>query len=552
MNTDKQQDKIEYTLRGRRRIYVDEDHVDRDNLFRVLEWAMITHMQNEADMQFLLDYEKGYQPLPRNKTVRPDIDIKVNDNVANQVVVFKCGYVWGNTVLYVHRGNKDMSESDEDANRKQDLGVTMLNEMNEIEYVQYKQQELARFVEICGLGHMMVDVRPRYNGLSAFELITLDPRNTFCIYRNSAREEVIAGVTFRRTFYGDIYYTVFTPERRYEVLNMVSIVDPVTKERKKINEWRELERSGDKNPLGMIPIVEFERSPDRTGCFERQISDMNALNAEVSDFANTIAQTTQEIWWGNDFSLPVDEDGKPKAPVGGQWVMTNTISGGKPNIKPLHSTLELDGVQRNIESKRNLILQKCYVPLQSEPGGGSTGTAMSMSSGWAAAESAAAMEERTLFKGMMEVANLEIKAIHTTVGLDEDSPLLTLNPSDVLPKFTRNKTYDLVSKVNAMVTMIKSGIHGRAAMETVDLFPDVAQVWADSMDVVTRYQDAIINHAENTYVSAYTKREDAQNSQDRAGADMSDQEENSPITSGFVQNLSTVMRGERRNGSDTL
>ena len=264
MNTDKQQDKIEYTLRGRRRIYVDEDHVDRENLFRVLEWAMITHMQNEADMQFLLDYEKGYQPLPRNKTVRPDIDIKVNDNVANQVVVFKCGYVWGNTVLYVHRGNKDMSESDEDTNRKQDLGVTMLNEMNEIEYVQYKQQELARFVEICGLGHMMVDVRPRYNGLSAFELITLDPRNTFCIYRNSAREEVIAGVTFRRTFYGDIYYTVFTPERRYEVLNMVSIVDPVTKERKKINEWRELDRSGDKNPLGMIPIVEFERSPDLT------------------------------------------------------------------------------------------------------------------------------------------------------------------------------------------------------------------------------------------------------------------------------------------------
>ena len=110
MSTDKQE-KISYTLRGRRRIYVDDDHVDGDNLFRVLEWAMMTHAQNEADMQFLIDYEKGYQPLPRSKTVRPDIDIQVNDNVANQVTVFKCGYVWGNTVLYVHRGNKDMTMS---------------------------------------------------------------------------------------------------------------------------------------------------------------------------------------------------------------------------------------------------------------------------------------------------------------------------------------------------------------------------------------------------------------------------------------------------------
>ena len=98
-----------------------------------------------------------------------------------------------------------------------------------------------------------------------------------------------------------------------------------------------------------------------------------------------------------------------------------------------------------------------------------------------------------LFRGKMEIANLEIKAIHTASDVPADSPLLTLSPSDVLPQFTRNKTYDLVSKVNAMVTMIKSGVHGRVAMETVDLFTDVAQAWADSKEVIDRYQEAIIN-----------------------------------------------------------
>ena len=60
------------------------------------------------------------------------------------------------------------------------------------------------------------------------------------------------------------------------------------------------------NPLKKIAIVEYERSVDRTGCFERQISDCIELNTLVSDFANLTAQQTQEIWWGNDVDFPVD------------------------------------------------------------------------------------------------------------------------------------------------------------------------------------------------------------------------------------------------------
>ena len=223
-------------------------------------------------------------------------------------------------------------------------------------------------------------------------------------------------------------------------------------------------------------------------------------------------------------------------------------------MKPLHSDIDFDGIQRNIESRRELILQKCYVPLQSEPGGGSTGTAMSMSSGWAAAESAAAMEEQMLFRGKMEIVQLEIIAISKITGIEANSPLLKLKPSDVKPQFTRNKTYDLVSKVNAMVTMIKSGVHGRTAMETVNLFPDVAQAWADSKEVIEKYQTAIINRADNTYVSAYTKNKDSEASGDKAGADETDQIVNSPIVNTYPggQERTTAMRSESRVGSDIL
>ena len=51
----------------------------------------------------------------------------------------------------------------------------------------------------------------------------------------------------------------------------------ITNGKKPKNPWSFMQHSGEINPLKMIPIVEFNRATDRTGCFERQISDMNAL-----------------------------------------------------------------------------------------------------------------------------------------------------------------------------------------------------------------------------------------------------------------------------------
>lgn len=505
-------------LRGRRRIYTDVEEINAKNIFTELSNAVIKHSENQADIKFLLNYEKGVQPLKREKKIREEIDIKVSDNVANQIVEFKLGYNWGNPILYVQRGNKDLNNSTDTDNSNQDSAVSMLNEMNDSEYSFMKDQELARYVEITGIGFQMVDIKPEYDGLSAFDLITLNPMSTFCIYRNTARQEKVAGVTFRKLEDGTTYYTVFTDTIRFEVKNLNQIVNG---ERK--NKWSFMQRSGESNPIGKIPIVEFNRAPDRTGCFERQISDMDALNIEVSDFANSVAQKTQEVWWGNDFDLPEDESGKPNPPVSGQWLMTKTSSGGSnPLLKAISSEFDYSGVQENIVSKRNLILQKCYVPLQSEPGGGSTGSAMSMSSGWSAAEAAACKEAQVVRRGKTEVSALELIAIKKSLDIPEDSPLKRLSISDIKPQFTRNKTYDMATKVNSMVAMIKSGINGRVAMEQVDLFQDVAQAWVDSKDMVEKYQKSIIEKGNSGQQE--TKREQS---------DLSDQTENSPILDGM-------------------
>ena len=500
-------------LLGRKRIYTDVGEITADNIIGVLQDAISLHAENAAVISYLLRYEKGIQPLVRKKVIRKDIDIKVTDNIANQVTEFKLGYNWGNPITYVQRGNRDAAGNppgpDDDA-------ISMLNEMNDAEAAFAKDQELARYVEVCGIGYQMIGVKRVKDESSAFDLYTLNPLYAFVVYANDIAETPLMGVTFRKLKDGDVYYTCITADTWYEIRNLTEIVNgqPITS-------WDFGPRSGERNPLGIVPIVEYIRAYDRMGCFERQIADMDALNVEVSDFANSVAQNTQEIWWGNDFEFPKDTDGNAKKPQSGQWLMTKTLANGtKPLIQPLSSTFDYAGVQANIESKRNTILQKCYVPLQTDPGGGSTANAMSLSSGWSAAENSALKEEQIIKRSKMMLLRLELAAIQLRGDWYSGTPILDLKLSDITPKFTRLKTYDLGTKTNSMIAMIKAGINGRVAMQTVDLFPDVAQAWNDSREMVEKIQESLV-------------REEEPQPEKRELPDASDQTGNSPILDGM-------------------
>ena len=203
--------------------------------------------------------------------------------------------------------------------------------------------------------------------------------------------------------------------------------------------------------------------------------------------------------------------------------MTKTLANGsKPLIQALSSTFDFKSVQDNIEAKRNSILQKCFVPLQTDPSGGSTASALSLSSGWNAAEAAAMKEEQIVKASKKKILELELAAVKVRSYWLDNSPIINLKASDVTIKFTRQKTYDLGTKTNAMVAMIKSGINGRVAMQTVDLFADVAQAWADSQETIKKLQDSL-----------FEKKEDIKVSEKRETADLSDQTGNSPILDGM-------------------
>lgn len=515
-----------YNYRGRREIYTDEPVITSENVIRVLQDAMPSFTENVSEIQHLLDYDAGIQPLQRSeKKYRPDINHTVIDNIANEITEFNLGFKWGYPITMIQRGEQDAGKDKEEID-----GISLLNECYYAEGINTKSQKLGRFVEICGVGYTYVDINTEYEeGDSFFRVEALDPRWTFII-RSSyyIDHRPMLGVTFRIDSYGNRYYTCFTKDRRYEIVNLQRIENGG-----ETNKWYEGQRSGEVNPLGMIPIIEWIRSWDRQGCFERQISEMDALNLLVSDLANSVDQNTDCFWHTNDVDFPVEEvtdsDGTTTTqrvqPESGDWLQTYTAPDGRtPFIKPLVLDYDYNGILENIVTKRTLILQKCNVPQRNDANGGSTGLAMDAATGWSAAETAASKQQNIMESCKMAEVKVVLRAIAKNPHIKPDNPMLKLKYSDMMPSVKRQKSYEMVGKANAFATYVAHGVHPLHVLNLINAFDDNNQVYADSKKTLDLYQKSI-----------FEPKEESNKNKDRNDQDLSDQIENSPFLDGLTR-----------------
>lgn len=516
---------------GRSRIYTDEKYIDASNVVSVLGKAYAKHCANVNDIDFLIDYESGIHPKirDRKKEVREDIDYHVVDNIAHYVTRFRTSYFWGTPAMYIQRGNEEIHVSQKEVD---DRGIAGLNEMmRNGEDIASKRQRIADFVEKAGVGYSMVDIKSadefkdddilvtdqgEYIG-SLCHIYDLDSRNSFIVYYNGIGRKEVLGVTF--TLLEDMTkrFTCFTDRFIFEIVGGEIVSQTV-------------------NLLGMIPIVEWDRDVKMTGCFEHCIDDMDALDAQVSDVANDSTQRTQDIWWGHNIGLPTDENGNVIEPKSGEWVLTVTPQGlndraSDAKIAPLASTYDGASSQNQIYRKFNHILQKCFVPIQSESsGGGSTGSAMDMSAGWSALELDALGEQNVIEYAARKELKLILKAIKFVPEnvLPLDNPIRKLHHTDIDIHFARRRNYDMSVKANALATLVGRGVHPRHAIKIVELFEDSEQVWNDSKDMMMAYQEKVCIQQPTQTGGQATDPEKEMGADDRILQDQSDQISNSP------------------------
>lgn len=256
-------------LNGRRMILTDETEVNIGNVVQILRKALPYHWKNRSEISYLWSYYKGRQPiLNRVKEVRPEITNKIVENRANEIVSFKSGYLMGEPLQYVSRGN---AENIADA-------INQLNEFVFAEEKPAKDKELADWFHICGTSFRMVlpDEMAGEDDESPFEIYTLDPRNTFVVYNNGLGNKPILGVKYVVDENGVVHYSCYSDREYFEIVESKVV-------------------SYDTHILGEIPIIEYPLNMARIGAFELVIPLLDAINLTDSNRLDGVEQFIQAL-----------------------------------------------------------------------------------------------------------------------------------------------------------------------------------------------------------------------------------------------------------------
>lgn len=466
-------------LFGRRVIYTDVDEITADNVISVLEHAMTVHEQNRAEIQYLYDYYKGNQPiLQRVKEVRSDICNKIVENRANEIVSFKVGYLMGEPVQYVNRGDGD----DETA-----AALNILNSFAFAEDKAAKDKELADWFTICGTAYRMVlpDVLSEEDE-APFELYTLDPRYSFVVYHSGLGNRPMMGVKYVRQNDGTVIFSVYTRNRNFEITQPG--VNGITIEANKA-----ITRMG-MHILGDIPIVEYPANHARLGAFEIVLPLLDAMNTVSSNRLDGVEQFIQSLLILKGVDIDSEEykalkdNGGLKVPKEGD---------------AFYLTQELNQTQTQtlVDYMYQTVLVICGMPNRN--GGSSTsdtGSAVIMRDGWSDAEARAKDSEQ-----MFKLSEKRFLKIALNIANTLRDMKLRLSMIDI--RFTRRNYENIQAKAQVLTTMLSNPkIHPRLGFEHCGLFvdPDLAYSISEKyyQESIAREQKKLIDLADEATKNA--------------------------------------------------
>lgn len=430
---------------GRRKIFTDESEITDANVCAVLQKALTVHAQNRAEIDYLYQYYKGNQPvLYREKEVRPEIKNIVVENRANEIVSFKVGYLMGEPIQYVSRGDNEALTKN----------INQLNAYMQAEDKAAKDKELADWSHICGTSYRMVlpdSDADTENDEAPFEIYTLDPRYTFVVYHNSLGEAPVMNVKYVTRSDGTTVYSVYTKDHYFEIDETVSII------------------RSEPQVLG-LPMIEYPANTARLGAFEVVMPLLDAINTVDSNRLDGVEQFIQALMLFHNVDISSEDFEALKKE--GALKFRDIDAQMKGEIKYLVEELNQQQTQTLVDHLYDTVLTICGMPNRN--GGSSTsdtGTAVIFRDGWSAAE-ARAKDSELVFK------QSEKEFLKLVLRICRDLSDLSLKLSSVEIRFTRRNYENIVEKANVLTAMLNNPkIAPQLAFQHCGMFVDPEIAW---------------------------------------------------------------------------
>lgn len=422
---------------GRLDIYSTYDEITEDNVKDELNSALVYHLKNMLQEDFLYWYRRGVQPiLNRTKSTREDILNKVQENNAASIVDFKNGYFLTQPSSYTAR-------------RK---GVqTKLKKLNEYLYRSGKHEAdnaTADWFHTTGKG--VIYVEPSEEEDAPFKAYALDPRSAFVVYSLRPGNKPVMGVN-AVTVDGKAKFDVFTEKNVYHLSgSMVGRMISPEKNHNYVATATTLD-SVEPNVLGRIPIIEYRYNSTNMGAFEACISLLDEINNIVSNACDGIEQFIQTLAIAVNCEFPEDTTVTDIRKAG--MIALRSIGENKADFKVLTEQLDQSQTKVLLDRLYDQVLRICAMPARSagQSTQSTTGSAVLANFGWYQA-SCSARNTEDLFKA----SNRQFDAI--IVDILRRKGLLDIDISDFELNFVREETENIQSKAQAFQTLMAAGL----------------------------------------------------------------------------------------------
>lgn len=434
---------------GRKIIKTQRAKITLDNVAEDLQQAIVAHQANAEEIDYLDRYYRGDQPiLYREKTVRPEINNKVVENLAQYIVDTKTSDMAGEPIQYVLHGT-DEQKSDE---------IKRLNTLMESEDKEYYDIELCRWRSICGTAYRFIGNNNSDDVLldeADFYIETCDPRDTFVVYDQYNRPAY--GVIIRLDDDGREIYNVYTKNF------YVSVQDGKT-----------VEGSFRLNGNGGIPIIEYPNNARRLSDIEITISITDEINKMASDRSNGIEQFVASFV--KFVNCAIDEELFAKMRQNGVLaVKSNNGAENKADVDLLTQELNQTESQVAVTDLFEKLLVIQGLANRQTSASGDTKGAVELRNGHYDAEKRAELSEPIFKKAERQMLRIVLNRLHITEQF-------TLLPSDIEVKISRTKTDNILTKTESLQMLLDCGVNPDRAIKTVGIWSDPEQVASESRD----------------------------------------------------------------------
>jgi len=427
---------------GRLDIYASFDDINENNIVNELNEALVFHVRNMLQEEFLYWYTRGVQPiLNRKKEVREDILNIVQVNTAAEIVDFKNGYFLTQPCSYVSR-------------RKGAQGK--VKQLNEYLYKSGKQEadnELADWFHRVGKAALFVE--PGESKEDPFHAYALDPRSAFVVYSLRPGNKPVMGVNFV-TVDGVAKFDVFTEDKVYH-LTGTTVGKMITTE--KNHDYLVTATSVDSiesNVLGYIPIIEYRYNSINTSAFELAVPLIDELSNLTSNACDGVEQFIQSLAIAVNCEFPENTTITDIRKAG--MIALRSIGENKADFKVLSEQLDQTQTKVLTDSIYDEILRICAMPSRSNGSStyDTTGAAVLANFGWYQADAAARNTEDLFKKSNRQFDRIVVEILRRWNILDIDVNDFEIN-------FIRNETANVQSKAQAFQTLMAAGLHPELA-----------------------------------------------------------------------------------------